>query len=165
MKLLNVSLIVFGSLALIGLGACSNNNSSANPDTSPNVAQPAQSPAQPSSEAQTESSDQAGTPQAGGQVIESGPYHLEFMAEPEDNGTHIDFYLQSGDNHQAISNANVTAQIQLPDGSQKELPLSYDPKGKHYTVLLPEKVAGEYKVAVLSDIKGEKVNGRFTFNR
>lgn len=41
----------------------------------------------------------------------------------------------------------------------------YDDDGKHYAVLLPSNAAGEYKVAVLSDIKGEKMNGRFSFKR
>ena len=165
MKLLKASLIVLGSLGLIGLGACSNSNQAANPDNSPNVAQPTQSPAQPSSVSQTEPSEQAGTPQAGGQVVESGPYHLEFVPETEANGTHMDFFLQKGDNHEAIPNANVTAQIQLPDGTQKTLPLTYDAEGKHYTAMLPEKAAGQYQVKVTSDINGEKVDGRFSFSQ
>lgn len=165
MKLLKASLIVLGSLGLIGLGACSNSNSSANPNNSPNVAEPAQSTAQPSSEAQTESSEQAGTPQAGGQVVESGPYHLEFVPETEADGTHMDFFLQKGDNHEAISNANVTAQIQLPDGTQKTLPLTYDAEGKHYTAILTGNASGQHQVKITSDINGEKVDGRFSFNK
>lgn len=31
--------------------------------------------------------------------------------------------------------------------------------------LLPEADVGEYQVVVLSDIQGEKVNGRFLFKR
>lgn len=158
MKLLKVSLIVLGSLGLVGLGACSNSNQAANPNNSPNVAQP-------SSEAQSESSEHAATPQAGGQVVESGPYHLEFVTETEADGTHMDLFLQRGDNHEAIPNANVTAQIQLPNGTQKTLPLRYDAEGKHYTAMLPEKVAGQYQVKVTSDISGEKVGGRFSFNK
>lgn len=165
MKSLKVSLIVLGSLGLIGLGACSNSNQAANPDNSPNIAEPAQSPAQPSNEAQTESNDQPGTPQAGGQVVESGPYHLEFVPETEANGTHMDFFLQKGDNHEAISNANVTAQIQLPDGTQKTLPLTYDAEGKHYTAMLPGNASGQHQVKITSDINGEKVDGRFSFNK
>ncbi len=165
MKSLKVSLIVLGSLGLIGLGACSNNNQAANPDNSPNIAEPAQSPAQPSNEAQTESNDQPGTPQAGGQVVESGPYHLEFVPEPEANGTHMDFFLQKGDNHEAISNANVTAQIQLPDGTQKTLPLTYDAEGKHYTAMLTGNASGQHQVKITSNINGKKVDGRFSFNK
>lgn len=165
MKSLKASLIFLVSSGLIGLGACSNSNQAANPNNSPNIAQSAQSTAQPSSEAQSESSEQAGTPQAGGQVVESGPYHLQFISETEANGTHMDFFLQKGDNHEAISNANVTAQIQLPDGTQKTLRLTYDAEGKHYTAMLPEKADGQYQVKVTSDISGEKVDGRFSFNK
>lgn len=165
MKLLKTSLIVLGSLGIIGLGACSNTGSSANSNNSPAVAESPQPAAQPSSEANTEVSNQAGAPQAGGQVVESGPYHLEFVPETESNGTHMDFFLQKGDTHEAISNAKVTAQIQLPDGSQKTQNLTYDAAGKHYTALLPGTVAGRYQVAILSEINGEKVNGRFSFNR
>lgn len=101
----------------------------------------------------------------GGQVIESGPYHLELVTGKEATGTHIDFFLQKGDNHEPIANAKVTAQVQLPDGSQKSLDMKYSADDKHYTAILPDTVAGEYKLAVLSDVNGEKVNGRFSFSR
>lgn len=104
-------------------------------------------------------------PNQGGQVVESGKYHLEFVPASEANGTHIDLFLQRGDNHQAIANAKVTAQIQMPDGTQKTLPLKYDAKGKHYTALLSSKASGQYQVKINADIKGEKVNGRFTFKK
>lgn len=104
-------------------------------------------------------------PNQGGQVVESGKYHLEFVPAPEANGTHIDLFLQRGDNHQAIPNAKVTAQVQMPDGTQKTLPLKYDAKGKHYTALLSSKASGQYQVKINADIKGEKVNGRFTFKK
>ncbi len=151
MKLLNASLII--SLGLIGLAACSSNEQATDVTVSPS----AQLEASPTT-------DRAAVPQVGGQVIESGPYHLEFVPEPEAGGTHLDFYLQTGDNHQAISDAKVTAQIQSPDGKQQTLNLTYDVSGKHYTALLPGKAAGQYQVKVTSDIKGEKVDGRFSFN-
>lgn len=166
MKVLKANLIILGSWGLIGLGACSNSNQATNPSNSPNVAQTAQLIAQTSSSAQAESSKQpGGKPQAGGQVVESGPYHLEFVPETEAKGTHLDFFLQKGNNHQAIPNAKVTAQVQLPDGSQKKLDLKYDAEGKHYTALLPGNATGEYKVVILSNINGEKVNGRFNFKK
>lgn len=31
--------------------------------------------------------------------------------------------------------------------------------------MLPETGSGEYKVAILTDINGEKVNGRFNFTK
>ena len=70
-----------------------------------------------------------------------------------------------GDNHESVADAKVSAQIQLPDGTQKSLNLAYDAAEKHYTVKLDSKAAGEYKVAILTDIKGEKVNGRFSFKQ
>ena len=52
----------------------------------------------------------------GGQVVESGAYHLEFLTEKEDTGTQLELYLQKGDSHQPVPNAKVTAQVQLPNG-------------------------------------------------
>ena len=101
----------------------------------------------------------------GGQVVEVGDYHLELVPEIEAEGTHMDLYLQQGDSHEAIPDAQVTAQVDLPDGTQQSLDMEYDAEGKHYTALLPSDAAGEYKVAVLSDIDGEKVNGRFSFTK
>lgn len=158
-------LMVLGSVSLIFLGACGNNNQATNSDSSPTSAKPAESAAQPTDAAKTESSGHAAKPQAGGQVVESGSYHLEFVPGKEENGTHLDFYLQKGDNHEAIPNAKVTAQVQLPDGTQKTLPLTYDAQGKHYAALLPGKASGQYQVKITSEINGEKVDGRFTFNQ
>jgi len=58
----------------------------------------------------------------------------------------------------------VTAQVQLPDGTPKTINMNYDTEGKHYTVCFL-KGNWEYKVAILSEINGEKVNGRFIFSR
>ncbi len=156
---IKTSLIVVSSIGLIFLVACSNNTASTS-TSSPNSS-PAEVAASPSVSPKTKQSQASKR----GQVVESGGYHLEFVPEVENNGTHLDFYLQKSDNHEAISNAKVKAQIQLPDGTQKSLPLDYDAGGKHYAALLPEKASGEYNIAILSDISGEKVNGRFTFKR
>jgi hypothetical protein len=164
MKALKFFLIGVSGLGLLILGACSGGNQTAsNPSSSATAETAAKSP-----ESHSEGS---GAPESnskaskGGQVVESGPYHLEFVPEKEADGTHLDFYLQKGDTHAAISDAKVTAQVQLPDGTQKSLDLKYDPDGKHYTVMFPGSVAGEYKVAILSDVNGEKVNGRFSFKQ
>lgn len=164
MKLSKFSLIVLVSLGLMGLGACSNTNQATNPINSPSVAQSTQPSTQQSSETDA-ATEHAKVPQAGGQVVESGPYHLELVTEAEAEGTHLDLYLQKGDNHEAIPNAKVTAQIQLPDGTQKTLPLSYDAEGKHYTALLPGKVTGQHQVKISSDVGGDKADGRFSFNQ
>ncbi|PSB07325.1 hypothetical protein C7B62_20275 [Pleurocapsa sp. CCALA 161] len=100
-----------------------------------------------------------------GQVVESGPYHLEFVPEKESNGTHLDLYLQKGDTHEAIPNAKVTALVQSPDGKQQSLNLTYDAEGKHYTVLFPGTTTGQYQVKITADASGENVNGRFSFQQ
>jgi hypothetical protein len=165
MKSTKSLLMVLGSVSLIFIGACGNNNQTTNSASSPTSAKPAESTAQPTDAAKTESSGHAAKPLKGGQVVESGPYHLEFVPVKEDSGTHLDFYLQKGDNHEAIPNAKVTAQVQLPDGTQKALPLTYDAEGKHYAALFPEKAAGQYQVKITSDIDGKKVDGRFSFTQ
>lgn len=165
--------LALGSIGLLILGACGDGNQTANTASSP-VASPSvaaspsnASPATSTTQAESSSthSGEHGKPMKGGQVIESGPYHLELVTAKEATGTHIDFFLQTGDNHEAISNAKVMAQVQLPDGSQQSLDMKYDAQGKHYYTVLPGSTAGEHKVAILSDINGEKVNGRFSFKR
>jgi len=160
---LKFGVMAFSASGLLFLGACGSSNQPTTTTNSPMASTPPQ--AQPSttiSPAAKSSGDHGGQ---GGQVIESGPYHLELVTAKESTGTHIDFFLQKGDNHEAIPNAKVTAQVQLPDGSQKSLPMTYDAGDKHYTAILPSAATGEYKVAILSDISGEKVNGRFTFKQ
>lgn len=162
MKLLKASLIVLSSAGLMVLSACTGGQQAAQPDNSPTEVKtnpPAVSPSE------TAAKSDHSQPSKGGKVVETGKYHLEFVPEKEANGTHLDLYLQKSDTHEAVSNAKVTAQVQLPNGSQKTLDMKYDVQGKHYAVLLPEQASGEYKVVILSDINGEKANGRFTFNR
>ena len=127
---IKTNLIAVSSIGLIFLGACSNPQSisTSSPNSSP--VEVAQSPSDSSEIQQPPASK-------GGQVVESGGYHLEFVSEVEKSGTHLDFYLQKSDNYETISKAKVTAQIQLPDGTQKSLPLAYDAGGKHYAALLP----------------------------
>ncbi|AFY36266.1 hypothetical protein [Calothrix sp. PCC 7507] len=159
MNSLKSGLIVIGSVGLLFLGACSNSNKAANTENSPaastSIAQT--SPATKKDSHHGESH--------GGQVAETVSYHLEFVPEKEASATHMDLYVLKGDNHQTVSDAKVTAQIQLPDGKQKTVAFTYDANDKHYTAKLTEKAIGQYQVKVTVDIKGEKVNGRFNFNR
>jgi hypothetical protein len=160
-------LIGSGIVSLLALGSCSSNpTSSSTPapaqTTTATTATKTEAATSPSSEAKTETQEH-GKPKQGGQVVESGAYHLELVPEKEESGVHLDFFLQKGDNHEVIADAKVKAQVKLPDGTQKSLDLAYDASGKHYTILLPTKATGEYQVAILSDIKGERVNGRFSF--
>ncbi|MDX2096856.1 MAG: hypothetical protein SFW36_03700 [Leptolyngbyaceae cyanobacterium bins.59] len=165
MKSIKFLLMVLGSASLILLAACGNNNQATNSESSPTSTKPAESTAQQTDAAKSESSGHAAKPLKGGQVVESGPYHLEFVPVKESNGTHLDFYLQKGDNHEAVPKAKVTAQVQLPDGTQKTLPLTYDTEGKHYAGLLPEKATGQYQVKITSEVDGKKLDGRFSFSQ
>jgi hypothetical protein len=175
MKLLKSSLIIFSSMGLFFLTACNSDNQSSNSNTSPATSSPEasksstpttetsqSSPATSKAEtAETESHGES----HGGQVVETGTYHLEFVPEKESNGTHLDFYLQKGNAHEAIPNAKVTAQVQSSDGKQQSLNLTYDAEGKHYTTLFPGTTTGQYQVKVTADVSGQNVNGRFNFQQ
>ncbi|KGF72659.1 hypothetical protein DO97_06970 [Neosynechococcus sphagnicola sy1] len=162
-------LISVSSVGLLFLVACSSGKQTANTASSP-AASPSVTASIPTNQtigkldADREDKDH-GEARHNGQVIETGDYHLEFVPEKEDNAIHLDFYLLQDENHDPIKNAKVTAQVQLPDGSQKAIDLKYDAQDKHYTGILPETASGDYKVTILSDINGEKVNGRFSFKR
>jgi len=155
MKTVKSGLIVLSSVGLIFLGVGNNSSQAANSASSLGV--PSSKPL-----ARTEI---AAAQNKGGQVVESGPYHLELVVEKEADKTHLDFYLLKGDNHQTISNAKIIGQIQMPNGTQKAVTFTYDEKGKHYTALLPGKTPGQYQMKITADINGKKVDGRFTFSR
>jgi hypothetical protein len=164
MKSIKFSLIFLGSIGLLFLAACSSGNQAANTGNSPDASKSTtQTPyVPPSPAAKTDSKHGA---YYGGQVVETGSYHLEFVPEKEANGTHMDLYLLTGDNHETVSNAKVMAQVQLPDGQQKTIPFTYGAKDKHYHGLLNEKASGQYQVKITADIKGEQLTGRFNFKR
>ncbi|NUN65191.1 hypothetical protein HCU40_10595 [Pseudanabaena biceps] len=165
MRLFQPILLSLSLASLTVLAACSNSTPTTTSTPITTVAKSVETPKVSSAPSMAKSETKSDNSKKGGQVIESGIYHLELVPEPEENSIHLDFFLQKSDNHEAIPDAKVTAQVQLPDGTQKTLDLKYDADGKHYAGLLPSKATGEYKVAFLSDIKGEKVNGRFSFNR
>lgn len=104
-------------------------------------------------------------PTKGGQVVETGAYHMEFVPIPEADGIHLDFYLQTGDTHEPVTDATVVAQVQLPDGTQQAIPMEYDAAGEHFFAFVPSQATGEYKTVIQTDIQGEKVNGRFSFSK
>ncbi|NJM72239.1 MAG: hypothetical protein HC862_19830 [Scytonema sp. RU_4_4] len=161
MKSLKSGLIVLGTIGLLFLGACSNKEQAANTETSPATSTSnTQSSASPVAKTEGQHGESHG-----GQVVETGAYHLEFVPQKEANATHMDFYLQKGDNHSAIPNAKVTAQVQSPDGKQQTVPFTYNAKDKHYTGLLSQTVTGQYQVKMTADVDGKKVDGRFSFNR
>jgi len=160
MRAIKSNLIILGSLGLVFLGACGNDNKASDTNTSP-ASPPVAS--QPASSAPAAATGAQAT--KGGQVVQSGAYHLEFVTEKEATGTHLDLYLQKGDKKEPVPNAKVTAQVQLPNGKQQTLAFKYDPEGKHYAVVFPGKDPGQYPVKVNADINGEKVDGRFTFTQ
>jgi hypothetical protein len=100
----------------------------------------------------------------GGQVVESGKYHLELIADKSASETHLDLYVQKGDDHQAIPDAKVSGEIQSPDGQSKPISFTYDASGKHYTASVPGK-AGAYQLKVTAAIGSDKADGRFSFDR
>ena len=169
MKLLTSGIIVLASAGLLLLGACSKesktSDSASNNAATPTAetAPPAATTSPATTTAKTESSK--GGKGNGGQVVESGKYHLELVPEKGSNETHLDLYLQKGDNHEAVANAKVTADVQLPDGKLKTLPLSYDASGKHYAAVVKEKITGQYQVKITAKIGSEQADGRFNFDR
>jgi hypothetical protein len=146
------ALLITGVLAL---SACGGSETATTPDTA------AETPVAESPVAETETA----VASQGGQVVESGPYHLELVPAPEADGIHLDLYLQTGDTHEAVADATAIAQVQLPDGTQQELPMEYDAAGEHFFAFLPSQAPGEYKTVIQTDIKGEKVNARFNFSK
>jgi hypothetical protein len=161
MKLIKYNLVVFSSVGLLFLGACGNGNEVSNTENTATA-----NTETPTAEVEpiAKSSHQHG-PTKGGQVVETGNYHLEFLAEPEAGGSHLDLYLLTGDTHETVPNANVTALVQMPDGQEQTIPFTYSDKDKHYTGMLNATASGQYQVRITANVKGETVNGRFSFNR
>jgi hypothetical protein len=162
MTMIKSLLLATGSASLLFLGACSGGGKQASAPATPIASAPATT-ASPS--AASAAGHDAEHKSGGGIVVESGPYHLELMPEKEGSETHLDLFLQKGEGHEPVLNAKVMAQVQLPDGTQKSVDMTYDAAAKHYTTKLATTAAGEYKVTIQSDIAGEKVNGRFTFKQ
>ncbi|MCC5900249.1 MAG: hypothetical protein JJU32_20350 [Phormidium sp. BM_Day4_Bin.17] len=118
-----------------------------------------------SSHPELDSSNDHSAPSYGGQVVETGDYHLELVPIPEGSGIHLDFYLQTADDHRTIPDATVTAQVQLPDGSDLEIPMEYDAPGEHYFGFLPSQAPGDYIVVMLTEVEGTRTNARFRFSQ
>ncbi|MFM7602867.1 MAG: hypothetical protein ACKO7R_16990 [Pseudanabaena sp.] len=162
----SAKLLLIGIILVNVLAACSNSPTISSPTAVPNAVttkEPTPQTAIKKDSKIDKKPENHGKPNQGGQVVEVGAYHLELLLGKEENNIHLDFFLQTGDTHEVIPDAKVTAQVQFPDGSQKSYNLNYDAPNKHYTINLPTSNSGEYKIAILTDIKGEKVNGRFNF--
>jgi hypothetical protein len=168
-SLQSLKFLMLSSGLVIAIAACS----SPTPETKtapPNPLPSATSTIEPKAIASLQANEKAnekasGKSNQGGQVVEFGAYHLELVTINEESGVHIDLFLQNGSDHSPIPDAKVSAQVQLPNGVKTTLDMPYKADGKHYGALLSETIAGEYKVVILSEIKGEKINGRFAFKR
>lgn len=176
-KVIKSNWLILGTMGLLLLGSCSNtpqaNNSDKNVETATNTANSPKTEVANSAKSADNHKDgshkhdesQAGKEHShGGQVVETGKYHLELVSEKEAAGIHLDFYLKSGEKHETVPNAKVTAQVQLPDGTEKTLDLKYDSQGQHYAAVLPGNASDRYQVKVTADLGSEKVDGRFTIN-
>ena len=108
--------LLIGSLAVL-LASCS---------TTPTTT-PVTSPTAPV--ASTAAKSAPNVANKGGQVVESGKYHLELVPEKSASETHLDLFVQKGDNHQDIPDAKISGEIQLPDGQQKTISFIYDAAG------------------------------------
>lgn len=189
MNLLKNSLILLGSVSLFLLAACSGQNQAANSGSSANqtttetasktttAAKDAEKHSEgdghdhskdgekhSAGDGHDHSKDGQGGHSHKGQVVELGKYHVEFIADTHKNGNHLDIFVNDEQDKQ-VTDAKITAQIQLPDGSSKTLEIPYKADEKHYDVLLPDTAPGEYKVVLQTEINGEKFNGRFSFKR
>jgi hypothetical protein len=171
MKFVQISLIVLVSAGLISLGACSSNPTAKTENTS-----------KAESTTKTEEKGAAGdTHKSGGkhvagdthkeskgghsgQTVQVGKYHVEFKPDPDKEAIHLDTILH-GEQDKQITDAKLIAQVQLPDGSNKTLPVPYNAEEKQYTTSLPMAGAGDYKVVMQADINGEKFNSRFSFKK
>ncbi|ODG98432.1 hypothetical protein A4S05_08860 [Nostoc sp. KVJ20] len=162
MQSFKLGFVVFASIGLLFLGACGNQASESS--SNPSVAT-SETATNTGTTANSKKSAHGGSGSKNAQVVEAGKYHLEFVPEKEGSTTHLDLYLQTGDKHEAVPNAKVTADIQSPDGKQKTVTLTYDADGKHYATKLEGVIAGQYQVKVTANVGTEKVNGRFSFNQ
>jgi hypothetical protein len=148
MKLTKLGILAIGSVLL--LASC--NGGEKKPET----------PVKPET---TAPATQGGDSIKGGQVIESGKYHLELKPEKAADKTHLDFYLKIDATQKDISDAKVSGKVQTPDGKEAPVAFTYDAKNKHYAADVPGKAAGTYNLKIDAVIGADKANGRFTFNR
>ncbi len=172
MKFLNISLIALSSISLLFLGACSNSDSATKTDptaTSTPAAKTETSTATKDGEKHSEGdghSDHSKDKKDDhkGQVVQSGKYHVEFDSHLEKDLTHLDIKLH-GEKEKEITDAKLTAQVQLPDGASQSLTVPYSTEEKQYVAKIPTTATGEYQVVLQTDVKGDKFNTRFSFKR
>jgi hypothetical protein len=173
MKFFKTSLIVLGGTSLILLGACSSGDKAAKtenttatlPATATKTAATT-TDGEKHAEGDGHKEDKDGHKDGdGGQVVQTGKYHVELKPDLDKDDIHLDTKLH-GEQEKEIITAKLIAQVQLPDGTNKTLPVLYNAEEKQYTgKLVASKAAGDYKVVIQADINGDKFNSRFSFKR
>jgi hypothetical protein len=181
MKIIKLTIVTLSSFSLLALGACSG-SSEASKSTAPD-SKPAETTTATTAQADSKAqgNPKEGEPHLhkggedhshggsdhgiGGQVVETEDYHLEFLSNKVGEGVSLDFMIGESKSHAPVTTAKVTAQVQMPDGTQQSLDMKYDTASKLYKATLPKATAGEYNVAILSDIGGKKMNSRFSFKQ
>jgi hypothetical protein len=172
MKFSNISLIALGSASLLFLGACSSDDKAAKTEsttTSTPVAKTEITTTTKDDEKHNEKDGHDHSKDAKkdgheGQVVQSGKYHIEFKSDLAKDSTHLDIKLH-GEKDQEITDAKLTAQVQLPGGSSQTLAVPYNAEEKQYVAKLLTTATGDYQVVLQSDVKGDKFNSRFSFKR
>lgn len=172
MKLFNISLIALASASLLFLGACSSNDKAAKTESTANSTPVAKTETITDTKDGEKHSEGDGHDHSkgdkkdghDGQVVQSGKYHVEFKSHLEKDVTHLDIKLH-GEQDKEITDAKLTAQVQLPGGSSQTLAVPYNAEEKQYVAKLPTTAKGDYQVVLQTDVKGEKFNTRFSFKR
>jgi hypothetical protein len=173
MKSFNIILIALGSASLLFLGACGSNDNAAKTESATTTSTPAAKTetttatkdGEKHSEGDGHDHSKDGKKDGHkGQVVQSGKYHIEFTSHLEKDSTHLDIKVH-GEKDQEITDAKLTAQVQLPDGTSQTLAAPYNTEEKQYVAKLPTTATGDYKVVLQSDVKGDKFNSRFSFKR
>ncbi len=169
MKSIETSLITLSTVGLLFLGACSSGDKAAKNETAATSSTAAKTEPQVIKEGEkhdeTSKHKHSGEKDGhSGQVVQSGKYHIELKPDLDKDSIHLDTKLH-GEQDKEITDAKLIAQIQLPDGSNKTLPVIYNTEEKQYTAKLPVGGSGDYKVVMQVDVKGDKFNSRFSFKK
>jgi hypothetical protein len=165
MKSLSSGIMIVASAGLLLLGGCGKETKTADSTSTSSAPSAETKPTATETKPMDGMEKSHMAPRKGGQVVESGKYHLELVPEKEASATHLDFYLFQGDKHEIMPNARVTADVQLPDGKLKTVPFKYDASGKHYAAVVSEKASGQYQVKITATVGSEQIDGRFKFDR
>jgi hypothetical protein len=147
MKSINLKIFTVGVVLL--LASCTGGDKAVSPPTKPEGTAPAAQ----------------GDSVKGGQVVESGEYHMELVPTKAADKTHLDFYLKIDATGKEISDAKVAGDVISPDGKQKSIVFTYDPKGKNYVADVSDKATGAYQLKIIASIGAKKADGRFKFDR